>query len=351
MNRFAPAYRSTSVAIWLFAVACLVFAMVVVGGATRLTDSGLSITEWRPVTGAIPPLNQADWASEFAKYRQIPEYRQVNAGMSLEQFKTIYWWEWAHRLLGRLIGVAFAIPFLVFLAMGKLSRDVLARCLILLALGGLQGFIGWWMVSSGLADRVDVAPERLTIHLGLALIIFAMLIWTALDVLAGPNHTRPPRRWVRAGYALLALVYVQILLGGLVAGNDAGLVYNDWPAMNGAFLPEVDWSRGAWRAFLHDQALVQFNHRMTAYLLLIAATVFAVRAFRSPVEDVHKAIAVIVAVLVWIQAGIGIATLMTGVPIGLGVTHQVMAVLVLACTVWLAWTVQRSTVRIFSRSL
>lgn len=192
MKRFIGGDQNRAVAIWLFACAVLVFAMVVVGGVTRLTGSGLSITEWKPIMGALPPMNAADWNAAFEKYRTIPQYAQVNAGMSLAEFQGIFWWEWAHRLLGRLIGAAFALPFAVFLILRQMPRRLVVRCAVLLALGGLQGLIGWWMVSSGLSERVDVAPERLAVHLGLALLIFMGLIWTGLEAWNGESHSRLP---------------------------------------------------------------------------------------------------------------------------------------------------------------
>jgi cytochrome c oxidase assembly protein subunit 15 len=257
-----------AVALWLALVALLVFIMVVVGGATRLTDSGLSITEWRPVTGAVPPLTDAGWAAEFEKYRRIPEYRFVNAGMSLAEFKTIFWWEWGHRFLGRVIGLAFAVPFLVFLIARRIPQGLIGRCWLLLALGGLQGAVGWWMVSSGLSERVDVAPERLTTHLGLALVLFGVLIWTALDAWKGTAAA--PRRQAAAwaAYGLFGLVFVQCLLGGLVAGNDAGRVYTDWPLMGGRLFPaEYGDAGGLWWTLVHDHAAVQLHHRLGGYLL------------------------------------------------------------------------------------
>jgi cytochrome c oxidase assembly protein subunit 15 len=347
MHGLSHVDRSRPVAIWLFLVAALVFLMVVVGGATRLTDSGLSITEWKPVTGAVPPLTEADWQAEFAKYRKIPEYQQVNRGMSLDEFKVIYWWEWGHRQLGRLIGVAFAVPFFAFLATKRVPERLVGRCWLLLGLGSLQAYIGWWMVSSGLSQRVDVAPERLTTHLGLALVIFCLLVWTGLSAWKGPDRTRSPNRWPVAAWGLLALVFVQVLLGGLVAGNDAGYVYNDWPLMNGQVLPPVNWDRGVIHAFLHDHALVQFNHRIGAYVLLIAATAFALASARAPVSDGHKATAGLLAALVWAQAALGVITLVQVVPLSLGVLHQAGAVVVLAAAVVTAWTVKRQEARFF----
>ncbi|HEX5378951.1 MAG TPA: COX15/CtaA family protein, partial [Phenylobacterium sp.] len=237
MTSFLRSDRSRAVAIWLFATAVLVLAMVVVGGATRLTDSGLSITQWKPVAGALPPMSAQDWNDEFARYKQIPQYAQLNKGMSLSAFQAIYWWEWAHRLLGRLVGAVFAIPFVYFLVRREIPRRLIWRCGVLFALGALQGVVGWWMVASGLTDRVSVAPERLMTHLGLAFILLAALVWTGLDAWAGAPRIKAPGPWNLGAAALGGLIYLQILLGALVAGNDAGLVYNDWPLMNGAIFP------------------------------------------------------------------------------------------------------------------
>lgn len=348
MSRILNARSSRPVAVWLFAVAALVFAMVVVGGLTRLTDSGLSITEWEPIMGAIPPLNSADWAEEFAKYQATTEYQQVNRGMSLPEFQTIYWWEWAHRFLGRLIGAAFAIPFVIFLVRREIPRRLIAPCAVLLGLGALQGAIGWWMVASGLSDRVDVAPERLTVHLGMALLVFIGLLWTGFEALTEAERTRPPRGWALATLALLALAWIQSLLGGLVAGNDAGRLHTDWPLMSGRALPEVDWGMGGVRAFLHDPALVQFNHRIGAYVLLAAATVYVAQAFRARMPGAVRASAALLAGVVWLQAALGIATLMNAVPLWLGVLHQVGAVAVLGLATWTAWRVRRSEERFFT---
>jgi len=351
MSRVFQARSSRPVAIWLFAVAALVFLMVLVGGATRLTDSGLSITEWKPVTGALPPLNDQDWAAEFARYRQIPEYDQVNRGMSLEEFKGIYWWEWVHRQLGRLIGLAFALPFAWFLIRRELPRRLLIPCAGLLALGGLQGAIGWWMVSSGLIERIDVAPERLTIHLGLALLIYLCLLWTGFEALDDGERTRPPKGWTAASFGLVGLVYFQALLGGLVAGNRAGRIYTDWPMMNGDFLAPVDHAKGLFHALLHDPALVQFNHRIGAYVLLTAASLYAFRAYRARMPETVKVAAVAIAAVVWLQALIGIATLMNATPVWLGVVHQIGAMVVLTVAAWTAWRIRNSEERLFSSGI
>ncbi|HEV2082883.1 MAG TPA: COX15/CtaA family protein [Brevundimonas sp.] len=346
MNRIFTPDRAPAVAIWLFAVAALVFAMVVVGGITRLTGSGLSITEWKPIMGALPPMTHADWMEAFRKYQEIPQYREINAGMSLSEFQGIFWWEWIHRQLGRFIGVAFAVPFLVFVVLRRLPRRLFWRCAALLALGGLQGLIGWWMVSSGLSERVDVAPERLATHLGLALLIFAGLIWTGLEALFGEETSRSPVGWSRGAAVLLGLVFLQCLLGGLVAGGKAGLVYTDWPMMNGAVFPPVNWGQGG-LAFLHDQGLVQFNHRLVAYGLLIGAVVYAVQAWRWRLAEGLGAAAFVLAGVVCLQAAIGVLTLVHAVPIGLGVLHQAGAAVVLGVATWNLWLVRRSQPRLF----
>lgn len=323
---------------WLFAVAALVFAMVVVGGATRLTDSGLSITEWRPVAGAIPPLTEQAWLAEFEKYRRIPEYRYVNAGMSLGEFQSIYWWEWGHRLLGRVIGLAYALPFALFLVFRRIPSRLVRRTWLLLALGGLQGAVGWWMVASGLTERVDVLPERLTVHLGLALFLFAALVWTALDAWSGAESPLEDRRWSRPAALLLGLVFLQCLLGGLVAGNDAGRVYTDWPLMGGALFPDAYGEAGGlWPTLAHDLAAVQLHHRLGAYLLFAAAWAVAVRSLRADAPARIKASGVALATLVTLQATLGVVTLMGAVPIGLGILHQAGAVLVLGAATALAW--------------
>jgi cytochrome c oxidase assembly protein subunit 15 len=357
MNRFGKTDQSKAIALWLFLSAAMVFAMVVIGGITRLTGSGLSITEWTPIMGAIPPLNAAEWAEAFEKYKAIPQYAQVNAGMSLSEFQGIFWWEWLHRLVGRLIGMVFALPFFAFLLfrllpersfLGRMAMPtrLIWRCAVLLALGGLQGLIGWWMVSSGLSERVDVAPERLATHLGLALIIFAGLIWTGLEAWSGEEHSRSPAGWSRGAAILLGAVFIQCLLGGLVAGAKAGFIYTDWPLMNGDILAPVAWDMGA-LAFLHDHALVQFNHRIFAYALLIGGTVYAVQAWRWRLAEGLGVSAFVVAGALWLQAVLGIVTLINAVPMWLGGLHQAGAALVLALATANLWLVRRSQPRLF----
>ncbi|MET0275138.1 MAG: COX15/CtaA family protein [Phenylobacterium sp.] len=342
MTSFLRSDRSRAVAIWLIAVAALVLAMVVVGGATRLTDSGLSITEWKPVTGAIPPLSAADWQSEFARYQQIPQYRELNRGMSLSQFQSIYWWEWAHRFLGRLVGVVFFVPFVWFAVRREIPKRLFWRLGAIFVLGGLQGAVGWWMVASGLSERVSVAPERLTVHLGLAFALLGALVWTALDAWAGWARQTLPSPWGRRALGLTALIYVQILLGALVAGNDAGLIYNDWPLMNGALVPHDYAGASLWATLAHSQGAVQLHHRLVAYLLTAVAIAVGVGAWRSRyLAPDSKWLAVSVSVAVILQAVLGVVTLVARVPIGLGIAHQLMAALTLSLAVAFAWRVRR----------
>ncbi|MCA0358065.1 MAG: COX15/CtaA family protein [Proteobacteria bacterium] len=342
MTSFLRSDRSRPVAIWLFFVAALVFAMVVVGGATRLTDSGLSITEWKPILGALPPMSDEAWRHSFELYKQIPQYQLVNPNMTLDEFKGIFWWEWAHRLLGRVVGAAFAIPFLVFLIRRDIPRRLVWRCGVMLALGGLQGLVGWWMVSSGLSERVSVAPERLMTHLGLALLLFVVLIWTALDAWNGAPRVEERSPWRGWAIAFLGAVYFQSLLGALVAGNDAGLIYNDWPLMNGRFFPADYAGAGFWGTLAHSQAAVQFNHRLFAYALFVGAIAMAVIAWRDRALVIDgKRAALAVAMTVTLQAALGVWTLMAAVPISLGVLHQAGAAVLLAVTTMFAWRVRR----------
>lgn len=342
MTSFLKGDRSRAVAIWLFAVAFLVLAMVLVGGATRLTDSGLSITEWKPVTGAVPPMSEAAWADEFAKYQATPQYHFVNEGMTLGQFKAIYWWEWSHRFLGRLTGAVFFIPFVFFLVRREIPRRLAPRCFGLLLLGGLQGLVGWWMVQSGLANRVSVAPERLMIHLSVALILFVSLIWCGLEAWAGQGRMAARGPWARGGLALMIMIFIQSMLGALVAGNDAGLIYNDWPLMNGQLFPKEYAADGFWATVAHSQAAVQFNHRLMAYLIFFTVLAFGVTAIRSRlIQPQVRAIALALMALVFVQVGLGVATLMLSAPLWLSLIHQATATLLLATAVALTWRARR----------
>ncbi len=322
-----------AVRVWLYCVAFLVFLMVIVGGATRLTDSGLSITEWKPIHGAIPPLNVAEWTEEFDKYRQTPEYQRVNKGMSLEEFKFIFWWEWGHRQLGRFIGLAFFVPMLFFWLTGRLSDEIKPRLVALLFLGGSQGAIGWWMVASGLVDRVDVSQYRLATHLLLASFIFVALIWVARgyrsrqqvpECVSGDRHS-----WA-LGLVVFMLLF-QIFLGGLVAGTHAGHTYNTWPLMDGSLIPDGLYAYSPpWLAAFEDHMTIQFNHRMMAYTIMLVVGLIWLRIWRDPYAAKMTIAASVLAGLVLVQVVIGITTLLLVVPLWLGLLHQATAALLLA---------------------
>jgi heme a synthase len=335
-----------AVQIWLLVLAALVFGMIVVGGAVRLTDSGLSITEWQPLLGAIPPLNEVDWLVAFEKYKAIPEYSVVNAGMTLDGFKAIYWWEWAHRFLGRFIGIAFAVPFVVFWLMGKVRGTFALKCLGVLALGGLQGVIGWYMVKSGLVDRIDVSQYRLALHLLTAFAILSLLVWLALE--AAPASARERLRTVTVGQrrtavALFALVFVQSGLGALVAGLKAGLTYNTWPLMDGTLVPDGLAAQSPWYLnFFENVTTVQFDHRVTAYALVILALVHLVALIRSADDERIVGSAGLLAGCVLAQMLIGIWTLLWGVPLELGLAHQAGAAVVIAAATLHLYTITRA---------
>jgi cytochrome c oxidase assembly protein subunit 15 len=337
--RVGRSQAPAAVRVWLLTVAGLVFLMVGVGGATRLTDSGLSITEWQPILGAIPPLSEADWQEAFAKYRQIPEYQIVNKGMNLAAFKAIYWWEWAHRFLGRLIGLAFALPLAWFWLRGEIPHHLKAPLLGLLALGGLQGFVGWYMVQSGLADRIDVSHYRLALHLGLAVLIFGLLLWFGL----GPRRaeaaldTRVPAPAGQRGIAvaLLWLVFLQIILGAFVAGLKAGLAYNSWPLMDGNLVPAGLFTLQPWYLNLLDNiATVQFNHRIVAYIVTIAALWHALALTRTAADKRALSSAWLLVAALLGQGALGVWTLLSAVPLPLGIAHQAGAVAVFGIAVW-----------------
>lgn len=335
--------KSPMVAMWLYLVAALVVVIVLVGGATRLTDSGLSITEWQPIHGIVPPSGEAEWAEEFAKYQQIPQYKQVNAQMTLDEFKGIYWWEWAHRILGRVVGLAFLLPFVFFLFSSEVPKRLIWRNAAIFGLICLQGFIGWWMVHSGLSARIDVAPERLMTHLSLALLIMILCIWTANEALEGQSRGMgAPMNWRAMSIVIFGLVCLQSMLGALVAGNDAGLVYTDWPLMNGYFVPHIDFSQGFFHALFHDRGLVQFLHRFNAYILILLVTPYAVWVWRRCLDDGIRLIAAAMGVLMWVQAALGVATLMSNVNIALGLLHQLGGVLLLVLGTLLVWKMARA---------
>ncbi len=323
---------------WLLSIAVLIAIMVLVGGATRLTESGLSIVEWKPVTGTLPPLTQEQWTQAYEAYKTIPQYRELNAGMNLGEFKTIFWWEWSHRLLGRVIGVAYLLPFLWFLWRGVLGADLRRRLWLIFSLGALQGAVGWWMVASGLSQRVEVSQYRLATHLVLALLIFAAIVWT-LRRLANRPPSAASLRLKITSVALLVLTFVQLYLGALVAGLRAGKVYNTWPDIDGAFVPsaarlffEAPW----WRNLFDNALTVQFEHRMTAYMLLALAVLHAFDAVRSRAGTAAIYGALWLAAAVTLQATLGVLTLLNQVPISLALAHQAMAIAVLTLAIFQA---------------
>lgn len=332
----APRAGLRALRLWFYLLAALVVAMVAVGGATRLTGSGLSITEWRPVTGALPPLSAADWTAEFEKYRDTPQYRILNQGMGLSDFKTIYAWEWGHRLLGRIVGLVFFLPLLWFWWRGMVTRRLFLGLLGLGILGGLQGAIGWIMVASGLQPGMTaVAPLKLAIHLTTASLILAGLVWLASGLRAEPAPL-VTERLRRTAYVLVALVLGQIFLGGLVAGSKAGLVYNTWPSMDGQFAPplsELFFVRPWIENFVDNDALVQLNHRLVAYLLLAVAVIHAIDARRTLPGSGAARRATGIAGLTLAQAALGITTLLLAVPLWAALVHQVFAMAVLTMAV------------------
>ena len=314
---------------WLYLVLLALFALILVGGATRLTESGLSITEWKPIHGVIPPLNQEEWQAEFELYQKIPQYEQLNRGMTLDEFKTIFWWEWVHRLLARGIGFLFALPLIYFWATRRIERGLGPKLVGLLALGGLQGAIGWWMVSSGLAERVSVSQYRLATHLTLAAIIFAAIVAIARGL---SKHTQAPadRSTQRFAFIVMLVVLVQIYLGGLVAGLDAGLSYNTWPLMDGSLIPGgLFIQHPAWVNLFENPKTVQFVHRCGAYLLLVLALWHMIRTRRDLPGTTHARRALVLFHLVLLQAIVGIVTLVMQVPLHGALMHQGLALVVL----------------------
>ena len=330
-------------ATWLLVVAFLVVCMVCVGGATRATQSGLSITQWKPVSGVIPPRDERAWAIEFDNYKKIPQFREINPDMTLSQFKGIYWREWTHRLLGRVLGGVLVIGFFWLLLARQMPRRLIWRGAVLVGLVALEGVVGWWMVASGL-DRLDfVAAERLATHLSIALLLLMGAIWTAMEADEGQGRGRgAPGGWKTAAGVLLGLVVLQCLLGALVAGNRAGLVYNDFPLMNGQFFPQVAWEKGVGYCFLHDQGLVQFMHRINAFVVLFYTIGFGVILNRRCQDDSLKTWANLLMVCVGLQVALGIATLISVVNIWFALSHQLVGVSLVVLATVLAWKVARS---------
>lgn len=335
-----------SVALWLVACAFVIFGMILLGGVTRLTGSGLSMVEWRPLMGIIPPLSDADWQAVFDKYRQFPEYQQINRGMSLDGFKAIFMYEYLHRVLGRLIGVLFFVPLLVFALRGMIRPGMLPRLLLLFLLGGCQGLLGWYMVQSGLVDRPSVSQYRLAAHLGLAVAIYGFMLWVILDLWRHPQRPAPSnvyRSGLGAGaVALVALVYLMILSGALVAGTDAGFSYSTWPKMGPTFVPEGLYAmEPAWLAAFEDVTTIQFNHRMFAYVLAAVLVGFVIAVRRRETQPRIRLAALGVVAALTLQLALGISTLLLHVPVSLAAAHQGGSVLLLSSMVFLAHSLLR----------
>jgi cytochrome c oxidase assembly protein subunit 15 len=327
--------RERTIGLWLLVIAGMVFAMVVLGGVTRLTESGLSMVEWRPVTGWLPPLTQESWERDFAAYQQFPEYQKVNAGMTLTEFKGIYWLEYLHRLWGRLIGLAFALPFLLFLAKGWIDRRLGWKLFGVFGLGGLQGVLGWYMVKSGLIDRPDVSQYRLVGHLGLALLIYGYLLWVAFGLLTPPRTASLPAGPARAAIGVACLVLLTALAGGFVAGLDAGLAYNTFPLMDGELIPsQLFTATTTWRAVFEDVTTVQFIHRILAIATLLAVLLFRWSLRGLPVPRRGMLTANLLAVWVVVQFALGVATLLSLVALPLATLHQASAVLLWSLALW-----------------
>jgi cytochrome c oxidase assembly protein subunit 15 len=337
-GKAALAHHTRAVRIWLAALAALIIAMILVGGATRLTDSGLSITEWKPIVGVVPPLSESDWNEAFASYKTIPEYTELKRGMSLEEFKTIYWWEWAHRFLGRLIGFAFFIPFAAFWMAGYIPRALLPKLLGLFVLGGLQGALGWYMVKSGLTLRTDVSQYRLAAHFGVALLILAYTLWLLFGLGREARVSAQDRSAGLVAGFVLALISTQMLAGALVAGTDAGMGYNTWPLIDGAFVPPGLGDASPWYLNLFENPLtVQFEHRMLGYAVVLAALgQLAWLALKGAAQPLLGS-AFTLALFALLQAALGVWTLLLSVPIALGLAHQAGAIALFSVALYHFW--------------
>jgi cytochrome c oxidase assembly protein subunit 15 len=335
--------RHRIIATWLLIVAGMVFAMVILGGVTRLTHSGLSMVQWRPITGWLPPLSEIEWQAVFQAYRDSPEYQKVNVGMTLAGFKGIFWLEYLHRLWGRLIGAAFLLPFLVFLAKGWVDRRLGVKLLAMLVLGGLQGVLGWFMVKSGLIDRPDVSQYRLTAHLAAALIIYGYIVWVAFGLLSPVPEPLTPRRPWRAAAGLCALIFVTVLSGGFVAGLDAGFAYNTFPLMDGELIPEhlFDLSP-VYLNFFEDVTTVQFTHRVLAVSTLTLVLLFWWRMRTADLAPRGRLAVNVLAIVAVGQVTLGITTLVMFVPVAFAALHQAVAVILLTVALWTAFELRPS---------
>ena len=348
VSPLAPA-PTRQIALWLLICCALIFAMVVLGGVTRLTRSGLSMVQWDPIMGVIPPLSEAQWEETFAKYRQFPEYQKINRGMSLQQFKSIFWVEYAHRLLGRSIGVVFLLPFLYFLIRRMLPRTLIPKLITMFVLGGLQGLLGWFMVKSGLVDHPHVSPYRLTAHLAMAVLIYGYILWVALGLLfASAENDVPTNRPVRRlGLAVTVTVCVMIFSGGFVAGTKAGFAFNTFPLMNGRLIPEgVLAMKPVWSNFFENIATVQLDHRLIAYVLCLMIPFYWYCVQQADVSTRTRVVAHVLFATLALQICLGIATLLLVVPVILAAAHQAGALLVFSAALFMNHELRGSVTRL-----
>ena len=326
-------HHDRQIASWLIFCAAIIFGMILLGGVTRLTHSGLSMVEWKPLVGVIPPLSEQAWLETFEKYKQFPEYQKINRGMSLEGFKSIFMYEYLHRVLGRLIGVIFLLPMLYFWLRGRVRPGLMPKLVVLFFMGGFQGLLGWYMVKSGLVNDPHVSQYRLTAHLGVAVAIYAYMLWVAFDLLfpRPESSAAAPPVYARWSLALVVLVYLMILSGGLVAGTRAGFAYSTWPLMGPSFIPAGLYnSSPAWMAMFEDITTIQFNHRMFAYLLFVLINGFAFMVYRNIDRARAKTGAILLVLALLLQVGLGISTLLLHVPVTVAAAHQGGAVLLLS---------------------
>ncbi len=323
------------IAYWLFFCAAVIFGMILLGGITRLTSSGLSMVDWKPIMGVIPPMTQTDWQDMFLKYQQFPEYQKINVGMSLEDFKPIFMYEYLHRVLGRLIGVIFIVPFLFFYFSRRIKTGLTPKLVIMLIGGGCQGLLGWYMVKSGLVDNPHVSQYRLTAHLGAAVLIYGFILWTAFGLVL--TARAQPVELQRFSIGLSALIYLMILSGGLVAGTHAGNAYSTWPLMGDSFVPAGLYAMTpAWLSAFEDITTIQFNHRMFAYLIVALVVAFAIRAFRFGIVGRLKVGIFCLIGLLGMQVTLGISTLIFYVPIPVAAAHQVGAIALLTASLFIS---------------
>ncbi len=331
------------IATWLLLCAAVIFGMIILGGVTRLTHSGLSMVEWKPLVGVIPPLSEQAWVETFEKYKQFPEYQKINLGMDLDGFKAIFMYEYLHRVLGRLIGVLFFVPMVFFAMKGRVRRGTMPKLWILFVMGGFQGLLGWYMVKSGLVNDPHVSQYRLTAHLGVAVAIYAYMLWVSFDLLFPTGDSAGAASYRRWALGLIALIYLMILSGGLVAGTRAGFAYSTWPLMGPTFIPAGLYeTTPAWLAMFEDITTIQFNHRMFAYLLFVVINAFAIRCFMAAPGRRGKLGLVSLILALLLQVVLGISTLLLHVPVWLGAAHQGGAVLLLSAMVYVGHNLQRS---------